>query len=101
MDRIEILIICRHPDILQTIIRLVNNNPDWNATGAVNDEEAISAFNNTHFKLVLIGSGVEASSEDKLRSLFMSINPQVLMVQHYGGGSGLLAAEIYEALDGK
>jgi hypothetical protein len=100
MDKIEILIIGRHPEILQTVIRLVNNNPAWNGTGCRTDEEALSAFANKTFRLVLLGGGIEKESEDKLCDAFRSLNPQITIIQHYGGGSGLLSAEIYEALKG-
>jgi hypothetical protein len=98
MNKVEILVICRHEGILQTIVRLVNNNSQWNATGAVTDDEAMTAFDAQAFKLVLLGSGISNESEEKLRSYFASKQPRVVIVQHYGGGSGLLAAEIYEAL---
>ena len=98
MNKLEILVICRHQEILQTIVRLVNNNPDWNATGVVTDDEATAAFDRQSFKLVLLGSGIEKESEDELRSHFTLTQPGITIVQHYGGGSGLLAAEIYQAL---
>jgi DNA-binding NarL/FixJ family response regulator len=100
MEKIEILIIGRHPEILQTVIRLVNNNPEWNAIGCGTDEEALTAFANNTFRLVLLGGGIEKESEDKLCNAFRSLNPQITIIQHYGGGSGLLSAEIYEALKG-
>ncbi len=99
MNKTEILVICRHEGILQTIIRLINNNPEWDATGAVTDDEAIAEFNARPFKLVLLGSGIEKESEDKLRTVFEAEKPEITIVQHYGGGSGLLAAEIYQALN--
>jgi DNA-binding NarL/FixJ family response regulator len=99
MSKIEILVICRHEGILQTVVRLVNNNPEWNATGAVTDEEALAAFSSHPFKLVLLGSGIEKENEDKLCAAFKVQNLDIIIVEHYGGGSGLLAAEIYEALD--
>ncbi|MDN3550349.1 hypothetical protein [Mucilaginibacter aquaedulcis] len=98
MNQTQILVIGRHPEILQTVVRLVNNNPDWKATGCITDEEAVAAFNNQSFKLVLLGGGIEPSSEDSLAAYFKSANPNIKIVQHYGGGSGLLSAEIYEAL---
>ncbi len=94
----EILVIGRNQEILQTVLRLVNNNPAWNATGAVTDDEALASFNNNTFKLVLLGGGIEKQSEDLLCAAFRQANPQIIIVQHYGGGSGLLAAEIYQAL---
>jgi hypothetical protein len=98
MSKVEILVICRHEGILQTVVRLINNNPDWHATGVVTDDEALAAFNKAPFKLVLLGSGIEKESEDKLCIAFKALNRQIIIVQHYGGGSGLLAAEIYQAL---
>jgi len=98
MGKIDILIICRHEEILQTIVRLINNNPDWHATGTVGDEEALAAFTTQSFKLVLLGSGIDMDSENKLREAFVTHKPDVVIVQHYGGGSGLLAAEIYQTL---
>lgn len=100
MDKLEILVICRHPEILQTVVRLVNNNPEWHASGVITDEEALAAFNGGVFKLVLLGSGIEKESEVALCDIFKTHNPEIILVQHYGGGSGLLAAEIYEALGG-
>jgi len=98
MEKTEILVVCRHPEILATIVRLINNKPEWNATGCETDEQAINAFKSIGCKLVLIGAGVPQESEAHLRQSFMAHNPQVKIVQHYGGGSGLLFAEIYGAL---
>jgi|SRR6185437_4315056 len=100
MNKTEILVICRHEGILATVVRLINNNPEWNATGAGTDDEAIGLFRARAFQLVLLGSGIEHESEDRLCSVFTGERPGIIIVQHYGGGSGLLAAEIYEALSG-
>ena len=98
MSKTEILVICRHEGILETVVRLINNNPDWRATGAVTDDDAIALFTTLVFKLVLLGSGLEQGSEDRLCTFFINQNPSIIIVQHYGGGSGLLSAEIYQAL---
>ena len=98
MSKTEILVICRHEGILQTVVRLINDNPEWHATGAVTNDEAFAAFSAQPFKLVLLGSGIEKESEEELRTDFKARNPDIIVVEHYGGGSGLLAAEIYQAL---
>ncbi|WP_413665920.1 hypothetical protein ACEN9X_15060 [Mucilaginibacter sp. Mucisp86] len=98
MEKTQILVIGRHPEILATVVRLVNNNPDWNATGCLSDEEAIAAFPMQDFKLVLMGGGVDEASERKLNEYFRAEKPEIKVVQHFGGGSGLLSAEIFGAL---
>jgi DNA-binding response OmpR family regulator len=94
----QILAIGRHPEILQTVVRLVNNNPDWECAGAGTDDEAILAFSAQDYKLVLLGGGIEEESEERLCAAFRALSPDIIIVQHYGGGSGLLTAEIYQAL---
>jgi len=98
MEKTQILVIGRHTEILATVVRLVNNNPDWNATGCLSDEEAIAAFHSQDFKVVLLGGGVDEISEGKLNEYFYTQKPDIKIVQHFGGGSGLLSAEIFEAL---
>lgn len=98
MEKTQILVVGRHPEILATVVRLVNNNPNWNATGCLSDEEAIVAFQSQDFKVVLLGGGVDEVSEVKLNEYFCNEKPEIKIVQHFGGGSGLLSAEIFEAL---
>lgn len=98
MEQTKILVIGRHPEILATVVRLVNNNPAWNAVGCLTDDEAIESFSTRPCALVLLGGGIPAESEQQLSARFRSLNPEVKIVEHYGGGSGLLTAEIYEAL---
>ena len=42
---------------------------------------------------------MEEKSEEKLRIFFQKINPNCAIVQHYGGGSGLLKNEILTVLE--
>lgn len=94
MEKVEILAVCSHPEILQTILRLVNNNPAWKATGAATEQEALEQLTSRSFRLVLLGSGMDETSAGRL----ITAHPEVTVIQHYGGGSGLLFAEIYGAL---
>jgi DNA-binding NtrC family response regulator len=98
MMKTNILVIGRHQQIMETVVRLINAQPDWCAQGATTDEQAIEIFSVTPFQLVLIGGGVEEESESKLKMEFEKINPQIKVIRHFGGGSGLLFNEIHEAL---
>ena len=99
MQKKEILIIGRNAEILETVIRLINNNPEWNGTGAGTDEEAIEKFHRQHIDIVLLTNGISGDEETKLRKIFVHQNNDIIIIQHYGGGSGLLSNEIREALD--
>jgi DNA-binding response OmpR family regulator len=98
---IKILVIGRHQEILATLLRLINQNSAWSASGTSNDKEAIEWFQTNNYDLVLLSSGIEEESERQLRSSFTAKNPSVIIVQHYGGGSGLLTGEILQALENR
>lgn len=99
METINILYIGRHPEILETVIRLINANENWIGIGVMNDEEAKEIFLKKNFSIVLLGSGIQEESEADLSAFFKNKNPNISIVQHYGGGSGLLKSEILLALE--
>ena len=100
MKKIEILAICTHEGILQTIKRLINNNELWNSTGAPNIQTAAELVDTNNFDLILLGSGLTAAEEQELESV-LAAHKNIPVIKHYGGGSGLLFGEIYHALTGK
>lgn len=95
----NILVVGRHPEILQTLLRLINKNDDWSAKGTLYDEEAKALFDSRNFHLILLSSGINEDCERNLRNYFLCKNSSIKIIQHYGGGSGLLSNEIYEALN--
>lgn len=98
MNKINILYTGRHPEILETVVRLINQNENWKGYGAANNEEALFLFRGIDFRVALLGCGIPEGEEAELRKAFTTLNPQCIIVQHYGGGSGLLANEIQGAL---
>jgi DNA-binding NtrC family response regulator len=95
MKEINILAVGTHPEIMATILRLLNNKPNWQATGASNLAEALTHANDQQFDIVLIGAGIDEADTLVIKKAY----PKIPVVLHYGGGSGLLYAEIYQALD--
>lgn len=100
-DVVKILFVSRHPEILATVVRLINNNPQWEAVGVMTDEDAKEHFIHHRVDLVMLGSSITEESENELRAFFREENPDIVVIQHYGGGSGLLNSEIMEALNQK
>ncbi|MFD1817736.1 hypothetical protein SAMN04515674_101404 [Pseudarcicella hirudinis] len=101
MENTSILVIGTHPEILQTVLRLINNNPLWKATGTTSPEEAKDIFLKNSFDLVLIGAGIDKDTDEALRTFFRQNNDKIAIAQHYGGGSGLLYTEIAQAIHQK
>jgi|SRR5579863_1445980 len=100
MNKAQILVIGRNEQILGTVERLINNNPNWHATPCLTDDVAIEACKQQRFDLVLLGGGIDDVSDAFLRETIGKLHPGIKIIQHYGGGSGLLATEINMALGG-
>ena len=98
MADINILVLADHAEILETMIRLINKNDQWQGTGVSTLEEARSAFKINTFDLVLLGVGVNDETESQILRLCDSVAPKTVCMRHYGGGSGLLYSEIKHAL---
>lgn len=99
MNNPDVLVICKHPDILATILRLIHKKEGWKATGATSAREAEQLCGATPCNLVLFGAGVEEAEERQLRNSLSALRPEIKFIQHYGGGSGLLFGEILQAFD--
>lgn len=98
MKKLSILVYGKHPQILKTVLRLINNNNNWLGEGHTEEEDVIELFLRKAYDLVLLGGGISKGSEKKIRTLFEQLRPNTPIIQHYGGGSGLLKSEIESAL---
>jgi PleD family two-component response regulator len=96
MPLTEILIIGTNKPIMETIERLINKGGIWKATIAFSEYEALSLAQTKDFKVILLCAGI--ADELKLKEQLLALKPKLPLVKHFGGGSGLLFAEIYEAL---
>jgi len=95
----NILFVCAHDEIRETVLRLINTAGHWQVEGSADIEEAIARFCQVRFDLVLIGSGLSEAEEEKMCRLMRLRDPKIRIMQHYGGGSGLLWNEIREAFE--
>ena len=96
----EILVVGTNAPILATVLRLLNSNEAWNATGVQGAEEVIAACESKPYEVLLIGAGLTEQEEADVTARILNNYPSIHVIPHYGGGSGLLFAEIYLALAG-
>lgn len=97
---VNILVVGKDPEILKVVLRLLNDHQpaSYHADGSTNPDQARSLFADTDIDLVLITNGIDATLDACLREYFLTRRPGVRILQHYGGGSGLLFGEISAAL---
>jgi hypothetical protein len=100
MEKTHILYIGMHPEILETVVRIANKNEAWHCIGTGDLQLAREWFLAGQIDLVMLGPGLAETEETELRSFLETEDPAVKVVQHYGGGSGLLSNEIMHALQG-
>ena len=99
MQKTEILIVGTNESIMKTIARLIDSNEKWLATIAFSMDEAVHICFSRKFDLALICAGLEKDEERILTEKLKHLWPNLPVVRHYGGGSGLLYTEIYQGLE--
>lgn len=98
MNKIEILIVGTNKPIMETIARLIDKEEKWLATIAYAVDEALEICKLKDFSLALICAGLSKDEESLLSLGLKQLKADLPIVKHYGGGSGLLYAEIYQGL---
>ena len=96
MKKYEFLILGKNQTILEILLRLVNEN--WNSIGFSDEKLAQDYFIKTKLDFVLLSSGIEDKTEKEFALFCMETQPDVEVIEHFGGGSGLLQSEIYDRL---
>ena len=98
MKKYEFLILGKNQPILEILLRLVNANENWNANGFSDEKLAQDYFMKNKLDFVLLSSGIEDKTEKEFAVFCSKNQPDVEVIEHFGGGSGLLQSEIYDRL---
>ena len=96
MNKKQILAIGRNMETMQKVLQLINQNENWSGKGSITDQNAEEMFKNGNYDLVLLGGAIEVDSGIKLRKVFTEQNPDIIILQHFGG-IGSLSADIQNA----
>ena len=101
MKTYNFLILGKNQAILEILLRLVNANEDWNAAGFNDEKLAQQYFLENKPDFVLLSSGIEDDIEKEFTNFCLENHPDIEVIEHFGGGSGLLQSEIYDRLHKK
>jgi hypothetical protein len=99
INTLHILAIGRNAAIMQVVERLINGHPHWKGKAVATDEEAVAALQEEKYHIALLCAGIGMEEEQTLKDKWRALDPSLVVVRHYGGGSGLLENEILTVLD--
>ncbi len=99
MKSLLFLVLGKNKPILDIVVRLLNQNDGWYAKGYTEMEPAMTPSNFESLNIVLLSSGLDKEMEQEIKEKALQLNPNVKVIEHYGGGSGLLKSEILLALN--
>jgi len=95
MKTLNFLVIGKNQEILETLKRIIENNEGWKAE--IRSEESIcyDYIKENQVDIVLLSSGLEEEFENDIKIFCKNLDKEVKVIDHYGGGSGLLKNEVY------
>ena len=99
MEKIQILVVGRDPVVIQKLLRFINENPEWEGTGTVDDKSAVTLFKQMPFHYVVLVDSFPEASLEMIYNEFKIIKPDVIFLRHYGDSTALLASELYDLME--
>ena len=98
---IHVLSFSTNKEILAVMDRLVNqHSDDWTGHRAGDMMAAVDKLVEFPIDVILLGAGTDVEDRESLQQIIDDDGLKARIVVHYGGGSGLLYAEVEQALVG-
>lgn len=95
MKKLQFLVIGKNQEILETLQRIIENNEGWQAE-IQNDETLCYRYiDENQVDIVLLSSGLDEAFEKEIKIFCENSGKEIKVIDHYGGGSGLLKNEVY------
>lgn len=99
MEKVQILVVGKDPVVIQKLLRFVNENPEWEGIGTVDEKTALTLFGQTTFYYVVLVDYFSEASLEMFQQEFTRLNPSVIFLRHYGDSTGLLTSELYDLME--
>ncbi|WP_415328149.1 hypothetical protein [Chryseobacterium sp. MMS23-Vi53] len=95
MKTLNFLVIGKNQEILETLKRIIENNEGWNAEIQSDENFCYEYIKENQVDIVLLSSGLEEQFEKDIKVFCENLDKEIKVIDHYGGGSGLLKNEVY------
>lgn len=95
MKTLQFLVIGKNQEILDTLKRIIENTEGWKAEIQSDETLCYDYIREHKTDIVLLSSGLEEQFEKDIKVFCENSDQEVKVIDHYGGGSGLLKNEVY------
>ncbi len=95
MNTLNFLVIGKNQEILDTLKRIIENNEGWKAEIESDENVCYDYIKENQVDLILLSSGLDEEFENDIKVFCENLDKNVKVIDHYGGGSGLLKNEVY------
>ena len=95
MKTLHFLVIGKNKEILDVLKRIIENNEGWTAEIHTDENFCYEYVRNNKVDIVLLSSGLEDEFEHNIKIFCAGLGKDIKVIDHYGGGSGLLKNEVY------
>jgi hypothetical protein len=95
MESLNFLVIGKNQEILDSLKRIIENNEGWNAEIKSDETVCYDYIKANQVDIVLLSSGLDEEFENEIKVFCQNLDKDVKVIDHYGGGSGLLKNEVY------
>ena len=95
MKKLQFLVIGKNQEILDTLKRIIENNEGWMAEIQNDESVCYDYIKENQVDIVLLSSGLDQEFENNIKIFCENLDKEVKVIDHYGGGSGLLKNEVY------
>ncbi|KAA0125960.1 hypothetical protein FY557_19875 [Chryseobacterium sp. SN22] len=92
---LNFLVIGKNQEILETLKRIIENNEGWKAEIRSDETVCPDYIKENEVDIVLLSSGLDEKYENEIKVFCSALGKDVKVIDHYGGGSGLLKNEVY------
>ena len=99
--RTNILIFGKNKEILEVLERVINKNEEWYSVHTTNVEGIHKILSEQPIDILLFSSGIMEKEMEQIEEFCLTQHPNLSLLHHYGGGSGLIQAEINLCIEKK
>jgi hypothetical protein len=99
MLQVKVLVIGKNVDIVQLLVKLTGKFKNLLVSGTTDEADILQIKQENAPDILIISSGLTDQSEKAIDKQFRLLHPNIKIIYHYGGGSGLLKSEIQSVVD--